>query len=83
MLASKPAPKRGIGGRRDLECKRDYDVTEGAVNGSLMAYLMVLVAIVIAGAALWIAVHYRGKSSQGQQSRWLDAHYVDLMHHRH
>ncbi|MGU7780140.1 hypothetical protein [Burkholderia sp. PU8-34] len=50
---------------------------------SLMAYLMGPVVMVIVGAALWIAAHYRGKGSKGQKARWLDTHYGDLMHHRH
>ncbi|MGU7775628.1 hypothetical protein ACV229_36420 [Burkholderia sp. MR1-5-21] len=51
---------------------------------SLMAYLMGPVVMVIVGAALWIiAAHNRRKENQERQTRWLDTHYVDLMHHRH
>jgi hypothetical protein len=56
---------------------------EGAVNQSLIAYLMGAVVMVVVGTALWLAAHRRGKSSQGRSARWLDTHFVDLTHHKH
>lgn len=53
------------------------------MNETLMAYLLGPAVMVIVGAALWIAAHYRGKSGHARGTRWLDTHYVDLMHHRH
>ncbi|CAN0622335.1 conserved protein of unknown function [Burkholderia multivorans] len=73
----------GIGVSRHLEYKRDRDVMEAAMKESLMAYLMGPAVMVIVGASLWIAAHSRRKENQGRHARWLDTHYVDLMHRRH
>ncbi|WP_193727712.1 hypothetical protein [Paraburkholderia franconis] len=53
------------------------------MNETLMAYLLGPVVMAIVGVVLWIVTHYHGKPGQGRGARWLDTHYVDLMHHRH
>ncbi|SEI37899.1 hypothetical protein [Paraburkholderia diazotrophica] len=53
------------------------------MNETLMAYLLGPVVMAIVGVVLWIVAHYHGKPGHGRGARWLDTHYVDLMHHRH
>jgi hypothetical protein len=59
---------------------------EDVVNETLLAYLLGPAVMLLVGVALWAAAHHekngRHKRSAGA-ARWLDTHYVDLMHHRH
>jgi hypothetical protein len=56
---------------------------EGAVNETSMAYLMGPVVMILLGIGLWVAAHYARNERRRPSNRWLDTHYVDLMHHRH
>jgi hypothetical protein len=50
---------------------------------STLAYLMGPIAMVVVGVALWAVGHYSRHDARGGSARWLDTHYVDLMHHKH
>ncbi|WP_180732811.1 hypothetical protein [Paraburkholderia sp. PGU19] len=53
------------------------------MSETFMAYLMGPAVMLVVGVVLWLAARYHGNASEGRSSRWLDTHYVDLMHHRH
>lgn len=49
-----------------------------------MAYLMGPLVMLVVGAAIWAANHHDSQgSNRERRDRWLDTHYVDLMHHKH
>jgi hypothetical protein len=50
---------------------------------AMMAYLMGPIVMLVVGAVIWAANHYSQGSNRERQGRWLDTHYVDLMHHKH
>jgi hypothetical protein len=56
---------------------------ESVMSETMLAYLLGPVVMIVVGGALWIAAHYHGKPERNRIARWLDTHYVDLMHHRH
>ncbi|MBP0590807.1 hypothetical protein J8I87_14010 [Paraburkholderia sp. LEh10] len=53
------------------------------MNETLIAYLMGPVVMLVVAVVLWLAARHHGDRTQRRSSRWLDTHYVDLMHHRH
>ena len=53
------------------------------MSETFMAYLMGPAVMLIVGVVLWLATRHHRNTSEGRSSRWLDTHYVDLMHHRH
>ncbi|AUT68271.1 hypothetical protein CUJ88_07940 [Paraburkholderia hospita] len=72
-----------VGVGRRLECKCGDDLKEDVVSETFMAYLMGPAVMLMVGVVLWLATRHHGNTSEGRSSRWLDTHYVDLMHHRH
>ena len=56
---------------------------EDAVNETVIAYLLGPTVMLLIGVALWAAAHYDRNNRPKRTDRWLDTHYVDLMHHRH
>ena len=66
-----------------LECKCGDDLKEDVVSETFMAYLMGPAVMLMVGVVLWLATRHHGNAREGRSSRWLDTHYVDLMHHRH
>ncbi|ACC75423.1 hypothetical protein PPMP20_03090 [Paraburkholderia phymatum] len=75
-----PAVHRAAG---RLEWKRSHVTLEDAVNETLLAYLLGPAVMVVLAALLWMASRHERQSNQRRADRWLDTHYVDLMHHRH
>jgi hypothetical protein len=59
------------------------DLKEDVVSETFMAYLMGPAVMLMVGVVLWLATRHHGNAREGRSSRWLDTHYVDLMHHRH
>lgn len=53
------------------------------MNETLIAYLLGPAVMVVVAALLWVAAHRERHDSPRRADRWLDTHYVDLMHHRH
>jgi len=53
------------------------------MSETTFAYLLGPIVMVVVGVALWIATHYHSKPGRARGARWLDTHYVDLMHHKH
>ncbi|MEM5338140.1 hypothetical protein [Paraburkholderia azotifigens] len=53
------------------------------MNETLIAYLLGPAVMVVVAVLLWMAAHHDRHGSPRRVARWLDTHYVDLMHHRH
>jgi hypothetical protein len=53
------------------------------VNETLIAYLLGPAVMVLIAALLWLASRHHWHDNPQRMARWLDTHYVDLMHHRH
>jgi hypothetical protein len=59
------------------------DLKQDVVSETFMAYLMGPAVMLMVGVVLWLATRHHGNAREGRSSRWLDTHYIDLMHHRH
>ncbi|GJG99559.1 MULTISPECIES: hypothetical protein [Paraburkholderia] len=53
------------------------------MSETFVAYLLGPAVMLIIGVVLWLATRHHGSTKEGRSTRWLDTHYVDLMHHRH
>ncbi|WP_205968032.1 hypothetical protein [Paraburkholderia sp. Tr-20389] len=53
------------------------------MNETLIAYLLGPTVMVLVAALLWVASRHERHGNPRRADRWLDTHYVDLIHHRH
>ena len=58
-------------------------IMEDAVNETLIAYLLGPAVMVVVAVLLWAGSRYHSHGNPKRGNRWLDTHYVDLIHHRH
>jgi hypothetical protein len=57
---------------------------EGVMSQTVMAYLLGPVVMVMLGVVLWLLSHRRHADQRGDHiERWLDAHHIDWLRHRH